>query len=804
MAAGNPEIVEGRALARLRAATASPPRYLLVLAVLTALYVACAKLGLRLAVVNPSATAAWAPSGIAFAAFLLLGIRAWPAILLGAFLSNLTTTGTALTSIAISLGNTAEGIIGAELVRRFAGGQRVFERASTIFRFVACSALLSTAVSATVGVAALAFSGEASWRDVGGIWLTWWLGDAVGDVTVAPVVVLFLTGSRTRWSLGRGVEAAALAALLAAGGWAVSHLGEGNPLSFTFLCIPPLMWAAFRFERREAALAALFLAVVVVAAAWSLERSAGALTAADENRLLLELQAFVGVAAVTTVAVAAVVAESRTLTERLRESAADLQGKVDAAGEALAGAADEARLSAELLSRAEQLARTGSFRWDTLANRVTWSEELCRMAGRRRSELQGTWEELLAFVHPDDRHRVRARVARSVRQGTAFRVLVRIVRRDGNVRWLDSTGEASEDSSGRRQIYGVCRDVTGERQEEARFQALLESAPDAMVVVDRSGTVVMVNGQAERLSGYARSELVGQPVEILVPVLFRDRHLGHREGYFSAPAARPMGAGLELHVRRRDGTEFAAEISLSPLETPEGLLVTAAIRDVTSRRQAEESIRQLSHRLLLVQDQEQQRIASVLQSGIARTLDGIRVELAAVRDSGTVFDWKTADALRRSVDLVRNAITEVRTLSHVLYPRLLEEAGVVEAIRYFQGGFQERTGIKVYLDLPGKFRRLPPDAERALFRVVQECLSNVQRHAEASSARVSLRREEFQVVLEVQDNGRGITLAVDGQREPGFGIRTLAERMKQLDGKLEVYTGEDGTRVIATLPVSSQ
>ncbi|HTO21507.1 MAG TPA: sensor histidine kinase, partial [Spirochaetia bacterium] len=181
----------------------------------------------------------------------------------------------------------------------------------------------------------------------------------------------------------------------------------------------------------------------------------------------------------------------------------------------------------------------------------------------------------------------------------------------------------------------------------------------------------------------------------------------------------------------------------------------------------------------------------------------------AVRESGTVFDWKTADALRRSMDLARQAVTEVRTLSHMLYPRLLEEAGLVEALRYFQGGFQERTGIKVYLDLPGKFRRLPPEAERTLFRVVQECLGNVQRHSHATQSWVSLRREPSQVVLEVRDNGQGMPPSA-GTQSPGdsprqgFGLRTLTERMKQLDGRLELESGPEGTRITATLPMPSQ
>src|SRR5881398_1578148 len=240
----------------------------LLLAIAAAYFVA-GRLGLRFAVVNPNATAVWPPAGIALAALLLAGYEVWPAIMAGAFLVHLSTTGSVPIAVAIAAGNTLEGLLGAYLVNRFARGRRVMDRARDIFTLALLAGIVSTAVSATAGVLAISLDGQARWSDFGSIWLTWWLGDAVGDLVVAPAVLLWTQRPRVHWTRRQTLEAAALLLCVGVVGIAVFDgvfpwRGRHYPLEF--LCVPLLLWAAFRFEPREAVTAVMTLVLAAAVA----------------------------------------------------------------------------------------------------------------------------------------------------------------------------------------------------------------------------------------------------------------------------------------------------------------------------------------------------------------------------------------------------------------------------------------------------------------------------------------------------------------------------------------------------------
>lgn len=292
--------------------------------VLVLLYCAAGKIGLAMASVHASASPVWAPTGIAMAAFLLYGRAVWPTILLGAFLVNITTAGTAATSLGIAIGNTLEGLLAGLLVQRYAGGARVFDRPQDVFKFVALAAAGCTALSATIGVTSLALGGAAAWADFWTIWRTWWLGDATGALLVTPLVVLWVRKPRPGWSGRQAAEAAALLVVLVAVGSLVfrhAPVAGGSAPPLMFLALPPLIWAAFRFGPRETVAAACLLSGIAV---WGTLRQAGPFPEGALNESLLLLQVFLAVKSVTAVVLAALVAEHRRAHAALAARGAEL------------------------------------------------------------------------------------------------------------------------------------------------------------------------------------------------------------------------------------------------------------------------------------------------------------------------------------------------------------------------------------------------------------------------------------------------------------------------------------------------
>jgi signal transduction histidine kinase len=292
-----------------------------LIGILTVAYFIAGKLGLMLASLHANASPVWPPAGMALAALLLFGYRTWPAIFIGAFLVNVTTAGNVATSFAIATGNTLEALVGAWLVNRFAGGRAVFDRPQGVFKF-ALAAAISTIISPTFGVTGLALAGFADWTNYRAIWLTWWLGDATGDLVFTPLVLLWSVASKRKWNKKEAAEVGALLLLLVALSWVVfggwfEVSSRNYPIAF--ICGPIVIWTAFRFTQRETATGIFILSVIAV---WGTLHGFGPFIRETENQSLLALQWWTAVLAITAMALSAGMAERWRVEEELQKQKA--------------------------------------------------------------------------------------------------------------------------------------------------------------------------------------------------------------------------------------------------------------------------------------------------------------------------------------------------------------------------------------------------------------------------------------------------------------------------------------------------
>lgn len=258
------------------------------------------------------------------------------------------------------------------------------------------------------------------------------------------------------------------------------------------------------------------------------------------------------------------------------------------------------RVAADRLSIATRAANIGIWDWDVVNDRLAWDETMHRLYGIGSDEFGGNHDAWLSRLHPDDRQKASEDTQRALRGEEDYDATFRAVRPDGSVQTIKGAAliERAADGTPLRMV-GSNLDITSQLRME-QSQQILESAPDAMVITDRSGRIVRANAQVETLFGYKRDELTGQPVEVLLPEVSRAAHAAFVEGFVQHPLPRPMGAGRELFARRRDGSEFPVEISLSPIVTRDGTLISSAIRDITDRRKSEAALRDREERLRLI------------------------------------------------------------------------------------------------------------------------------------------------------------------------------------------------------------
>ena len=543
------------------------------LLVLGIAYYLAARVGLRLAIFQSQVTPFWPPTGIAVTALLLWGRSLWPAVAVAAYAVNLPLSDNAVTPGLIAVGNTLAPLLAAVLLSKVAFRTDVARlRDAGALVAVGSGSML---VSAGVGTYALVLNGLPVSRALN-VGITWWTGDTFGVLIVAPFLLALVqqaASDRPTWA--RTAEATALLALTAG----ATVVGFESGLGGRFLVFPVLAVAAVRFQLRGAAPATLLASVLATIGA---AHGTGSFAGLSPDRAMVALSSFNACLTFTAYLLSALTADRVAAHAQLNRWREDLERLVVERTEELGTARGQ-------LDEAQRLAHIGSYHFDLVTGSAVWSDELYRLVGLPVGSPMSLamYDDLL---HPDEAAGFHETLGKALATGEAFMLDHRLRTAEGSYRWFQCSGQVIHDEQGAVVgTRGTAADIDARKRSEQRFEQLVELAPDAMVFVDSEGTIRRINRQLEVLFGYDRDELVGEQLDLLVPERYRQGHAAHRAGFAAHASMREMGRSTDLQARRKDGSEFPVEISLSPLETDEGTLVAASIRDVTDRvRQKDE------------------------------------------------------------------------------------------------------------------------------------------------------------------------------------------------------------------------
>jgi PAS domain S-box-containing protein len=466
----------------------------------------------------------------------------------------------------------------------------------------------------------------------------------------------------------------------------------------------------------------------------------------------------------------------------------------------------------------------------------SWNPAAERTFGYSAKEAVG---QHITLIIPSELRDEEAEIIRRLRNGDRIEHFETVrVTKAGKRLNVSLTVSPIRDSQGK--VIGaskIARDITQRKLAEKELrenQELLRAAftqtYSFLAILSTDGTIVEANRAALEGTGFQRGEVIGHKLwDVWWQSLPEEQTIARTS---VATAAKGLAVREECQYALRDGTLRFADRTLNPVQSDHGevVMIVASGLDITEHRQLRsmleervhdrtreleaknlellkqtEVVRELSARLLQIQDEERRRIARELHDSVGQMLAAVSMNLSHLHREARVLTPGSAKALDDNIGLVEQISTEIRTISHLLHPPLLDEVGLQSALRWYIDGFSERSKISVDLELPDSFGRLPRNLEITLFRVVQECLTNIHRHSGSSTAAIRVDRSENEVRLEVRDAGKGMPAETQTNlgsgKLSGVGLRGMSERLRQMGGHLEITSNGTGTQVLARLPI---
>lgn len=500
----------------------------------------------------------------------------------------------------------------------------------------------------------------------------------------------------------------------------------------------------------------------------------------------------------------------------------------------------------ERLRLARMIMRVGTFEWNFKTEVNHWTPEMEAIYGLESGKFEGTLFAWRQLIHPDDRDEAIRAIRSAVEEG-GLESEWRVIWPDGSVHRILCRASVLNDIAGEpERLIGVNIDITDRGEMErvtGLLAAIVDSSDDGIISKNLDGIITSWNKGAERIFGFTADEAIGKSISMIIPRERRDEEAGilsrlkngERIDHFET---------IRLH---KDGTKLDISLTISPVKDRTGRITGASkvARDITEKKKLErtmqvneerlralalgletevlkrtreldernaEAVRQtervqdLSNRLLQAQDEERRHIARELHDSAGQTLTvmGFHVsKLMEMSQTAAPGMMKEAEEVQH---LVQRLVQEIRTASYLLHPPLLEEGGLPLALDWYTQGLRERSGLQIALHIPRDFGRYPVPVELAIFRIVQECLTNVHRHSGSNSAEIEIARNNGNILVTVTDRGKGVSparLAEIQTSGKSVGIGGMRERMRLIHGTLDIESSGTGMTVHAKIPIAN-
>jgi PAS domain S-box-containing protein len=443
-----------------------------------------------------------------------------------------------------------------------------------------------------------------------------------------------------------------------------------------------------------------------------------------------------------------------------------------------------------------------------------FDQQAAEYAGLHPEELHGWgW---LKLIFASEAQLAEEKWKQAIRSGCPYAAEYRLRRADGTYHWYQAAAAPVCDSNGQIQKWvGTWINIEDRKQAEkklqesqARFEAVIESAMDAIIAIDETQCVVLFNAAAEKMFGCGASEAMGRSLDRFIPLRLRAAHSVHVRAFATTGVtSRTMGKFGDLVALRADGREFPIEASISQAEVGGTKLCTVILRDITQRKEAEGALRALAARLQRAREEEAIRIARELHDQLGRSLTSIKMDLLLIEK--IVSGQPAADGIQvinETVKMMLGAIDDtvhvVRRISTELRPGILDDLGLAAAIEWQANDFQRRSAVSCIVNVTEEDLEVSREQATAFFRIFQEILTNVARHSKAGKIWVHLGAQDGEVVLEVEDDGVGISPEAVSQSH-ALGLVGMRERAAIFGGQVEIAgTPGKGTTVIVRMPIN--